>query len=275
MAREVSGTSSAWGLLAVFLGLIAIFAPVLASAFIALLVGILMLTVGVVGIVYAFKAPSFGTGVWRFLFGGVGVVFGLAMMVYPGRGMMALTVLLGIFFAVDGILKIVFAFKARPEEGWGWVLFGGIVSVLMAVLIYAGWPITGMWAVGVFTGIWMLTMGLAMTSFGASSARLITDVQDSRIAALEDTVYRLAIAMASLQSELAGAKAQVKAIGDALETKVAAAEVDPVIVSLNEKLKEARRRFQELSQMADEARKARQQELEELVDCVYDALEEQ
>src|SRR5512132_2871070 len=69
-----------------------------------------------------------------------------------GRGLLTLTLLLIVFFIVEGISKVIFSLTVRPFPNWGWVLASGIVGILLALYLWANLPITAVW-LGVLLGI--------------------------------------------------------------------------------------------------------------------------
>ncbi len=60
----------------------------------------------------------------------------------------------------------------RPGQGWGSILFSGIVTVLLGILLLAEWPISGAWALGTLVGMNLLFSGFAMISIGSAARRL-------------------------------------------------------------------------------------------------------
>ena len=77
-----------------------------------------------------------------------------------------MTYVLTVFFVAGGIIDIVFASKLRPGESWGWLLFSGIVSIVMGALIAVQWPVSGSWALGLYVGIRILTHGWVLMALG-------------------------------------------------------------------------------------------------------------
>ena len=77
--------------------------------------------------------------------------------------------LLAIFFWADGAMRIVLSFQARPLRGWGWILFGGVLSVLLGFLIFRNWPLSGAWAVGTLVGIDLLYTGWSMIALALAA----------------------------------------------------------------------------------------------------------
>ena len=74
---------------------------------------------------------------------------------------------------IEGITAIVLAVQHRGHlRSWGWVLFSGIVDLLLALLIWDGWPSSADWAIGLLVGINMLFFGLSLV-MTALTARLM------------------------------------------------------------------------------------------------------
>ena len=133
---------------------------------------------GIVQVVCAFRAGSFGAGVLAFLVGALTVVFGALLLGHKLLGLAFLTLLLAIYFFTDGIAHIVLALRMRPVRGWGWTFFTGIVSVLLGAMLLAKWPVSGAWAVGTLVGISILFHGWALV-ITAFAARTLPDEADA------------------------------------------------------------------------------------------------
>jgi uncharacterized membrane protein HdeD (DUF308 family) len=50
----------------------------------------------------------------------LGVAAGLLMIFRPLVGLVTMTMLLAIYFLVDGVSEIIAAFRIKPDQGWGW-----------------------------------------------------------------------------------------------------------------------------------------------------------
>jgi uncharacterized membrane protein HdeD (DUF308 family) len=254
--REVSRSTTALGILTAFLGVVALMAPLFTGVSITIMIGMLLLIGGIAGSIYAFKAPTLSEGVWKFLFGGLTLVCGLLLLANPVEGLGALTIILAIFLLVEGIAKIAMAMRVKPEDGWGWILFSGIMSILFTVLIYAQWPVSGVWAVSIVIGAWLLVYGLSMASVGSAAKDAITELQDTRVAALETEVVALSGALAELQVEFAGSLIAQMELQATLNEKVSKADVDPALSGLNSELSTIRAQYETASADAKKTGKA-------------------
>jgi uncharacterized membrane protein HdeD (DUF308 family) len=70
-------------------------------------------------------------------------------------------------------VRIAMALRLRPAQGWGWLLFDGTLAVILAVLIWAQWPSSALWVLGLLVGINFLFTGwsLIMIAIAARSQR--------------------------------------------------------------------------------------------------------
>ncbi len=81
------------------------------------------------------------------------------MMFNPGIGLLSLTLLLAVYFFVAGITEIIGALKIKPVKGWIRALIGGVASLLLGIMIWWQFPLSGEWAVGILAGIRMIFGG--------------------------------------------------------------------------------------------------------------------
>ena len=169
--KQHSGVGMAVGILAVIAGVLALFSPLVAGLSIAIAVGVLILAAGVSRLFLAFKMGSFGHGLLVFLLGLLSIVVGGYMLSRPGMALATLTLVLAIYFAVDGVFQVVWAFRLRPIKGWGWALFSGVVSLALGIMIWRQFPVSGMWAVGTLVGIQMIFGGSSVASLCSAARR--------------------------------------------------------------------------------------------------------
>lgn len=156
------------GVLLVVLGLLAVLFPLFTGVSLALLFGALLLVGGVVHLANAFSARGWTGAVVQVLLAVLYGVAGVAMLANPVLGLTTLTLLLIIYFLVDGVVEIVMGIQLRGEPRWGWVVASGVLSLLVAVLLWVGFPSTAAWAVGLLFGINLLGTGIAMVLLGRS-----------------------------------------------------------------------------------------------------------
>jgi uncharacterized membrane protein HdeD (DUF308 family) len=152
------------GIILVILGIVAILVPAVATLAFTLVIGWLFLISGVVGLVTTFTmrhAPGFW---WALLSAVIGIAAGIVLLLWPINGTLSLTFVLIAFFIMEGIVTIMYAIdhKSQLSGRWFWMLFSGIVDLILAGIIFAGLPGTAAWALGLLVGINMVFGGTAM-----------------------------------------------------------------------------------------------------------------
>ena len=90
------------------------------------------------------------------------VIVGVLLIRHRGAGLLVLTLLLLVYFMIEGISKVIFALTIRPFPNWGWVLASGIIAVLLALYLLASLPVTAIWLLGVLLGIQLICEGAAL-----------------------------------------------------------------------------------------------------------------
>src|SRR5262249_21060212 len=160
---EQRASFSVEGILLVVLGSLAIVIPSLVTLAVTIFLGWLFLISGIVRLVTTFWARQPGFW-WSLLSATLVIAAGIVLLGWPVRGAISLTLLLIVFFIIEGVLSIMYAFEHKKELSgqWGWMLVSGIIDLILAAIILAGLPGTAEWALGLLVGINMLFGGTAM-----------------------------------------------------------------------------------------------------------------
>jgi uncharacterized membrane protein HdeD (DUF308 family) len=150
------------GIIFILLGLSAIVIPQLFTIAIVIFLGWIIVMGGVIQVSRALFFPDMpGFGLWL----GIGilqVLIGYLLIADPVAGVLTLTMMMTLFFAFEGIIKISLALMMRPMPHWNFVLFSGITALIFAVLILVFWSETAHWLLGLFLGINMIMLGVSM-----------------------------------------------------------------------------------------------------------------
>jgi uncharacterized membrane protein HdeD (DUF308 family) len=152
------------GILLIILGLIAILIPHFFTVAIVVSLGWILLLGGTFLIIRAllfFRMPGFG--LWLFM-GILQCVIGYLFLAQPLEGILTLTILMTLFFALEGVAKISFALMMRPLAHWGFVLFSGLTALILALVVWMGWPGTAEWLLGLLFGINMFFGGWSLVN---------------------------------------------------------------------------------------------------------------
>ena len=156
--RRAWGWLLAWGLLQLFAGTAALVYPVIATVIAVEVFGILLLIGAGVQFVGAFYARGWGGVLTSILCGILYLFAGVVLIERPLLGAAGYTLFLSMLFFAIGALRIVAGIGSR-YSGWGWAVFSGIISILLALLIWQGFPGSSLWVIGTFVGIELLFAG--------------------------------------------------------------------------------------------------------------------
>ena len=176
--KSASRLGMLWGILTILFGLFAIGSPLYSGLAVAVMVGFALVAAGISMTLFAFQAPSLGRGILKFLFGALTICVGIAALAQPGIALAKLTLLLGAYFVADGVMTMIVAFNVKPEPGWGWMTFNGIVTIALGWMILKGWPLSGVWAIGILVGVRLLFAGMTMLTLGSAGNQLAKDQTD-------------------------------------------------------------------------------------------------
>jgi uncharacterized membrane protein HdeD (DUF308 family) len=165
--RETVRRYSLWyliqGVLLVVAGVLALVYPLIASVAIIFLLGWILIISGVlqgIGLIGASNVPHY----WLQLISAVlAILIGVLLLRSPDSGLLIMTVLLIVYFMVEGIAKVIFALTIRPFPNWGWVLGSGLVGILLALILWANMPLTAEWVLGLMLGVLLVCEGAALT----------------------------------------------------------------------------------------------------------------
>ncbi len=97
------------------------------------------------------------------------------LLASPLSGALSLTIVLVVFFIIEGIASIMFALDHKRELSgrWGWMLASGIVDLVLSAMIFAGLPSTAAWAIGLLVGINMVFGGMALIAIALNARKII------------------------------------------------------------------------------------------------------
>ena len=154
------------GIVLLLVGLAALVLPLIATVAVAIIIGWLLLMSGIVGLIATFRmrqAPGFG---WSLVSAVLGIAVGVLLLWWPLSGALSLTVLLTVFFVIEGVASIFYSLEHKRELSarWGWMLVSGALDLILGGLIFLGLPGTAAWAIGLLVGISMVFGGSAIIS---------------------------------------------------------------------------------------------------------------
>lgn len=159
------------GIVMVILGTIALFLVPAATIGSVLVLGWLMVISGVIEAIHAFRVRNWG-GLFLHLIGGVlGILIGLLVVTHPVAGALVWTLLFASFFTVIGAFRLVAALWLKFPH-WGWAVFDGIITLGLGILLWAEWPWSGFWFMGLALGVSLILRGWSYIMFALAIHQL-------------------------------------------------------------------------------------------------------
>jgi uncharacterized membrane protein HdeD (DUF308 family) len=163
--RKNRGWLMFMGIVMVILGVIGLSMEVSLTVVSVLYFGFLVVFGGVVMLIDAFRAGEWGSKLWHVLIALVYIAAGIVMITNPAASAVWITLFLASFFVITGVFRLIIGFKARGRvDNWGWIVFAGVISMLLGLVIFAQWPVSGLWVIGMFVAIELILQGFSMIS---------------------------------------------------------------------------------------------------------------
>lgn len=173
------------GVVIALMGLVAAVAPFLTGVSIASLVGILLVVGGALQLLGALRGEGWRQFVWQIVLGGLSLVAGITVFLNPLFGLATLTLLVIAYLIASGVVEVVMGLRLRGEPNWAWTIASGVVGILLGAMLWAGFPSTALWAVGVLFGVNLLLSGISMIALALGARGLSRATDTSTLGAGE------------------------------------------------------------------------------------------
>ena len=173
LVRKSSGWCIVLSALMILAGLLAIVVPPAAGVAVTIFVGWLLLFSGAAHFVYAWHTRGAGSIIWEILVGIAYLFVGGYLLYHPLLGMASLTLALAIYLFAESILEFITAVQIRPRRGTGWLFLHGVITLILAVMIWRTWPSSTGWVLGTLVGISMLFSGMSRLMISLAARKLV------------------------------------------------------------------------------------------------------
>ncbi len=174
-AAEVFRQKWVWlvllGIVLIVAGVVAIVVPAVSSVPANEILGSVLMISGVVQIMQAAKMLNWSGFIWHMLLGIVAGIGGVLISLDPFPGIVTITILIAIIFAVHGATQIVFALKVRQQAGWHWFLLSGCVALIVSVLLLMKLPYGHSFTPATIAGVSLIFGGWAYVAMALASRR--------------------------------------------------------------------------------------------------------
>jgi len=170
-------TATTWSivlsLLMIGAGVLAIGLPMIAGVTITAIVGWLLLFSGVFHLAFAWRAGRPGAVLWQILLGLVYGGIGFDLIASPVAGLTSLTLAIAIYLFLEAVLEFVLWSRLRGTPGSAWLMIDGIITLVLAVMIWSTWPTNAPWVIGTLIGISMLFSGMTRLMLSIAARRIL------------------------------------------------------------------------------------------------------
>ena len=168
LSKRASGFSIVFSVLLIVCGALAILLPFGMSIGVVILVSWLLIMGGIVQFVHVFRCQGIGDGIWKALIAIIYFVTGLYLRFNLRVRQAALTLVLIAFFVAQGLVDIFVYSRTRQSGISRYLLFNGLITPLLGVMLWRRWPSSAIWVFGLLVGINMIMTGITrlMLSLG-------------------------------------------------------------------------------------------------------------
>ncbi len=157
----------ALGIVMIVLGTVAIYVSPAATLGTVLVLGRLLILSGVAESIFAFRERGWGGFFLHLIGGALGVLIGLLVITHPVAGALAWTLLFASFFTVMGIVRMVAAISLKFPN-WGWTVLDSAITLGLGIMLWAEWPSSGLWFLGMAVGVSLVLRGWAYVMFATA-----------------------------------------------------------------------------------------------------------
>lgn len=158
------------GILSLLGGLFAWFNPFAATMAAEWLAGWFFLFSGISAVIFAFSGSNTGSRWPGILLGIMMVLMGIFLLANPLQGVLSLTIIIAILLLVAGFGRVMLTFVTPSPARW-MVLISGLISLLLAVMIFMNFPQSAAVMLGIFLAVELISNGISLLVLASSSGR--------------------------------------------------------------------------------------------------------
>jgi uncharacterized membrane protein HdeD (DUF308 family) len=162
----------ALGIVLILVGFFALVDVVAFTIASVIFIGAMMLVGGIFQIIHAFMTKTWGSFALNLLMGIIYVIGGFLIMDEPVQGSLVITLFLIAALVVGGVVRMFVAFQHREMDGWGLMAVSGLISLILAAMLFMSFPGSGLWVLGTLIAVELLIQGVTWLQFGISLRRL-------------------------------------------------------------------------------------------------------
>lgn len=170
MPAKIGSTGSMiLAILLIAFGFFAIAIPFASSWGVVVVIAWLIVFSGGTQFIHAFQSKGVGHILWKLLVAVIYLIAGFYFLLHPILGVAAFTLALAIFVVLEGITDLIAYFQNRSQAGSGWILFDGVVTSILGLMVWRQWPSSSLWVIGTLVGISMIFTGTTRLMLGLAA----------------------------------------------------------------------------------------------------------
>jgi len=152
------------GLLIIAGGISALYHPFLATLTAERIAAWVFIGGGILQLIGLFRELSWSARLWQLLLCAAFLFLGLSLLLNPLAGIVSLTLTVAILLLVSGVAKLIMALSARGTIVFWPVLLSGLVSAVLALIVFANFPQSAAVLLGVLLAVELLSTGFAIVA---------------------------------------------------------------------------------------------------------------
>lgn len=159
------------GIFSILVGFIAIGSPLIFSVIIAQFIGAFALVSGVFALFLAITSKHVAHRVLEIVLAIIRIAAGCVLLACVASSVAVITLIIAVFLMFEGLSFIFGAFKMRAHKGWVWTLVNGIAALVLGFMVWAQWPSSSAWVIGLFYGINSIFWGMSLLTMGLAAQK--------------------------------------------------------------------------------------------------------
>lgn len=157
------------GVISIIAGIFALANPLAATLTAEQLAGWAFLIIGIIDLIAAFRDTSSGK-IWAILLGVAFILLGISLLANPLAGVISLTLAVATLLLVAGVFKVIWSFQLRGTGAFWLVLLSGLLSLLLAIMIFGNFPASALSILGILLAIELISSGASMIALSSAIA---------------------------------------------------------------------------------------------------------
>ncbi|RDE09352.1 HdeD family acid-resistance protein [Pelagibacterium lacus] len=143
-------------------GILAIIFPIFSAQTITLAIGWLLILSGLMQGLSLIATWRASYASLQLMSAVLGVLIGVLILMNPAQSIIGFSLLIVVFFMMEGLGKLIWALTIRPLPGWPWVALSGALGMVLSVFLIANLETAASWVLAMLVGLQLIVIGAAI-----------------------------------------------------------------------------------------------------------------